>query len=60
MQHINQFGVARRDLEVHLRALRRKLDCASTSRERIERLEARIRSEELLLRRMLRYQEKLK
>lgn len=44
-----------RDLDAHLRSLRRKLERAVLRGEPVDRLQARIRSEEDLLRRMCVY-----
>ncbi|BBA36209.1 uncharacterized protein sS8_4279 [Methylocaldum marinum] len=55
---INRNGIGNRveqDLEGHLRALRSKLERAVRRGEPVDRLEARIRSEEDLLRRMRTY-----
>ena len=44
-----------RDLDAHLKSLRRKLEWAVLRGEPVDRLQARIRSEEDLLRRMRAY-----
>ncbi|HEX7177285.1 MAG TPA: hypothetical protein VF240_18655 [Pyrinomonadaceae bacterium] len=49
-------GVAR-DLDAHLRSLRRKLERAALRGEPVERLQARIRREEEQLRRLRAYEQ---
>lgn len=48
-------GRVERDLDAHLRSLRRKRERAVLRGEPVDRLQARIRSEEDLLRRMRAY-----
>ncbi len=54
---VSAMKTARRDLEAHVRSLRRKLDRRLARGEAIEDLAARIRSEDDLIRRMRRTEE---